>query len=247
MRKKTGPKAYWKKVAKGYAKVVGETGDRTHSKIVNPIVSDFLGSLKGKVVLDAGCGNGYWSRRLAKEAKEVIGVDFTEELIEIAKTKPSSDNLKFQVGDLKDLKFPANEFDTVLCNMVLMDVNDLDKVIGELARVLKIGGRLVISIIHPCFENPPNTYSLKNKKGEQTAKVVKHYFRTGPVEDTTRSWDEKHPYLHWHHIISDYLNSFSKHKLFIEETSEPNESDMMADDSYSHAPYILIFKIKKIE
>jgi len=245
MKKKTNQKEYWKKVSKSYAGLVGETGDLAHSKVINPIVSKFLGDLKGKVVLDAGCGNGYWSRKMAKKAKRVAGVDFTEELLEVARSKSSASNLEFITGDLRELDLPDNEFDVVLCNMALMDVDGLEKAVSEMARVLKTGGNLIISIIHPCFENPPNTSSLENKKGEKIGRFVKHYFKTGIIKDLGQNWDDKHHYQHCHYTIADYLNTFSKNNLFIEKTSEPNWAEIVGE-GYSHTPYFLIFRLKKI-
>jgi len=245
MKKKTNQKEYWKKVAKSYAGLVGETGDLVHSKVINPIVSKFLGDLKGKVVLDAGCGNGYWSRKMAKRAKKVVGVDFTEELLEVARSKSSASNLEFVTGDLRELCLPDDEFDVVFCNMALIDVDGLEKAVSEMARVLKTSGNLIISIIHPCFENPPNTSSLENKKGKKIGRLVKHYFKTGIIKDLDQNWDDKHHYQHCHYTISDYLNTFSKYKLFIEKTSEPNWAEIMGE-GYSHTPYFLIFRLNKI-
>src|SRR3989344_922930 len=126
MTNKHGPKAYWKKVAKSYDKLVGETGDKAHRLVINTVVSDLLGDLKGRIVLDAACGNGYWSRRLAQKARKVVGVDFTKKLIKVAKSKSATSNLEFRQGDLKKLNLPDSKFDIVLCNMALMDVDDLD-------------------------------------------------------------------------------------------------------------------------
>ncbi|MFC1625732.1 class I SAM-dependent methyltransferase [Patescibacteria group bacterium] len=244
MKNKINQKVYWKKVADSYAKLVGETGDLAHSKVINPIVSKYLGDLKSKVVLDAGCGNGYWSRRIAKRAKRVTGVDFTKELIKVAKSRPSTSNLEFLISDLRELALPDNEFDIVLCNMALMDVDGLEKAVSEMARVLKVGGNLIISITHPCFENPPNTSSLEDKKGEKIGRLVKHYFKTGLTRDLKQNWDDKHHYQHCHYTIADYLNSFSKYNLFVEKTNEPNWAEIMGE-GYSHTPYFLIFKLKK--
>jgi len=238
-------KKYWKKVADSYDKLVGETGDLTHSKVINPIVTKFLGNLEGLVVLDAGCGNGYWSRKMAKKAKKVVGVDFTEQLIKTAQSKTSDSNLEFIIGDLRNLNLPDSEFDVVLCNMALMDVDGLRKAISEMARALKVGGNLIISITHPCFENPPNTSSLEDKKGEKIGRLVKHYFKTGIIRDLKQNWDDKHHYQHCHYTISDYLNAFARYKLFIERVSEPNWAEIMKE-GYSHTPYFLIFKLKKL-
>lgn len=233
-------KAYWKKVAGSYDKIVGETGDLAHAKIINPIVEEFFGDLSGKIVLDAGCGNGYRAAQMAKNAEKVVGVDFTDELIKYAKEKFTAPNLEFRVGDIRNLDLPDGEFDTVLCNMALIDVEGLEEGVGELARVLRIGGKLVISITHPCFENPPNTTSFENEKGEKTGRLIKNYFVTGVVKDT------KEDYQHCHYTLADYLNAFARNSLFVERVAEPNTGEILGEVS-SHTPYFVVCKLRKVE
>lgn len=239
-------KSYWHKVANSYDNLVGKTGDKAHSMVINPFVFKFLGNLKGKKVLDGGCGNGYLAYEMSKIAKDVVGVDFTEELIKRAKRMFQRKNLNFKIGNLEKLSFKNEEFDIVLCNMVLIDCENLDKVMKELGRVLKQNGISVISITHPCFENPPNTLTLKDSKAEKIGRLVKHYFKTGLVKDEKINWDTKCNYQHYHYKISDYLNTFSKNQLFIEKTTEPNWVEMTGEGGYSHAPYFIIWKLRKI-
>jgi ubiquinone/menaquinone biosynthesis C-methylase UbiE len=247
-------KRYWEKIAKIYHANVGEKGDIRHEIIINPVVFEFLGDLTGKTVLDAACGNGYLSRRLAKSATKVVGVDLTEELIEFAKQKDNPKNLEFFVGTLERLQFQNQTFDAILCNMALMDIERLDVVIGELSRVLKTGGRMVISLIHPCFENPPRTYSIyEERKGKKIriGTLVQKYFIKGLVVDERNVVDNGEFYQHYHYIISDYLNLFSKSNLFLKEVSEPNgykicksvdQDGGMNEDT----PTFIIFKLEKL-
>lgn len=240
MNKFSQHKKYWEKFALQYNKAVGDLGDVSHNKIINPIVLELAGDLNEKTVLDAGCGNGYLSNLLAKTAKKVVGVDFTEELIRVAKNRYQGDNTEFVVGDLEKLDFLNNGFfDVVICNMVLMDVENLSKVVGELSRVMKKYGILVASIIHPCFENPPNTYSLKNKNGDKIGRVVANYFKTGLVIDKTAD------YQHFHYTISDYLNSFSKVGLYLDRLVEPNGAEILGCEKEDNTPYFIIMKYSK--
>ena len=93
-------KTYWSSIARDYDAVVKETGDQSQQLIINPIVQELLDDLKGKNVLDAGCGNGYWSRRMAQTAQRVVGVDFTEKLIESAKSRGIPSNTEFIICNL---------------------------------------------------------------------------------------------------------------------------------------------------
>ena len=83
---------FWQEFSGQYDNLVGEEGDKYHRLVINPLVFKLLGNLKGKIVLDAGCGNGYLSRIMAKTAKKVVGADFTPQLIELAKKRSSHIN-----------------------------------------------------------------------------------------------------------------------------------------------------------
>jgi ubiquinone/menaquinone biosynthesis C-methylase UbiE len=247
-------KKYWQQIAEIYDRNVGEKGDVRHEMVINPVVFQFIGDLKGKTVLDAGCGNGYLSRRLAKTAEKVFGVDLTEKLIEFAKNRENPNNLEFSIGNIEKLEFSENTFDVVLCNMALMDIERLQTVISELSRVLKKGGVFVTSIIHPCFENPPETYSIFEEKGGKklrVGRVVQRYFDTGLVIDKSQTVDKGEPYQHYHYMVSDYLNAFSNAGLYLEETSEPNGNEIFKNTESGqgmndHTPTFIIFKLRKL-
>lgn len=231
---------YWSSFSHSYDSLVQETGDKSQSLIINPVVEKLLGDLGGQTVLDAGCGNGYWSRKLAKTAEKVIGVDFTSELIVKANERGVPQNVEFITGNLENLTFANETFDTVLLNMVLLDIEKLPVVMNEIARVTKVGGSIVVSTTHPCFENPPNTYSLNDEQGKKVGRAVSNYFKNGLVEDSQNN------YQHYHHTLSDYLNSFANSSLFVEKIEEPNGAEILQSNELDHHPYFLIMKLKKI-
>ncbi|MBP9759127.1 methyltransferase domain-containing protein [Candidatus Dojkabacteria bacterium] len=233
-------KKYWSAIAKAYDSDVNEIGDQSQQLFINPIVEKLLGDLQGKIVLDAGCGNGYWTRKIAEKASHVVGIDFTNELIEKAKTRGIPANVEFLVEDLAQIKFPDETFDTVLLNMVVLDLENLGLVMRRISEVIKNGGEVIASTIHPCFENPPYTQSVIDEKGKKIGRTISHYFKTGLIEDQTNR------YQHWHHTLSDYINVFADNQLFIEKMIETNEADVLEDIDTAHFPYFLIMKLKKI-
>ncbi|MCP4136310.1 MAG: 3-demethylubiquinone-9 3-O-methyltransferase [bacterium] len=107
------------------------------------IIDDTLKKKPGdKTLLDVGCGGGFLSEELAKIDLDVTGIDISKESIEAAKRHAKQENLniKYLAGIGEDLPFESNSFDFVCCCDVLEHVQDPDKVIGEIARVLKKDG-----------------------------------------------------------------------------------------------------------
>lgn len=97
-------------------------------------------------VLDVGCGTGSTCRVLAERGFEVYGVDFSPEIIEVAKKKAAQGgvSLRLQVADIYQLPFEDSMFDIVICNYLFQTVSEPEKVLQEVLRVLKPGGRVFI-------------------------------------------------------------------------------------------------------
>ncbi|USN98398.1 MAG: bifunctional demethylmenaquinone methyltransferase/2-methoxy-6-polyprenyl-1,4-benzoquinol methylase UbiE [Phycisphaeraceae bacterium] len=106
----------------------------------------------GETVLDVACGTGDLTEAFAARspASEVIGVDFTPEMLEIARTKQAArkpgvaGKIRYQQGDAMALDFPDASVDVVSIAFGIRNVQDPAKAIGEFARILRPGGRLVI-------------------------------------------------------------------------------------------------------
>jgi SAM-dependent methyltransferase len=99
----------------------------------------------GRSVLDAGCGTGYGTRMLARAgAKRVLGVDVAEEALATAR-ESSSEELAYQVADVRDLGFEAGSFDVVVCFEVIEHIDRREEALDELRRVLGPRGVLLIS------------------------------------------------------------------------------------------------------
>lgn len=100
----------------------------------------------GGRILDLGCGTGEISSRLAEAFPEasVVGVDVIEEHLSLARKRhrPLAPRLSFQVGDGFALPFPAASFDLVVCRHMLQSVPEPGRVVGEMRRVARPGGRL---------------------------------------------------------------------------------------------------------
>jgi demethylmenaquinone methyltransferase / 2-methoxy-6-polyprenyl-1,4-benzoquinol methylase len=104
----------------------------------------------GDSALDACCGTGDLALELAKRtgaAGRVIGSDFSERMLDIARAKAAergAAGVRFEWGDALDLPYDDQSFDAVTVGFGVRNLADLERGVGELARVLKPGGRLVI-------------------------------------------------------------------------------------------------------
>jgi ubiquinone/menaquinone biosynthesis C-methylase UbiE len=103
----------------------------------------------GDRVLELGCGTGDDSRALADlvgPEGEVVGIDASEAMIAVARRRTEGTGLpvSFHVGDAMDLGLPSESFDAVRCERLLIHVPDPAVVLGEMIRVVRPGGRVVV-------------------------------------------------------------------------------------------------------
>jgi SAM-dependent methyltransferase len=100
---------------------------------------------RGRDVLEIGCGEGDLTQQLATTAKSVVGIDLSEGCIERATQNMDpamSGTLTFRAMDAERLAFPEDSFD-VVCGRAILHHLVLDRALGEVARVLRPGGRAI--------------------------------------------------------------------------------------------------------
>ncbi len=126
---------------------------------------DLLPALGGLTVLDAGCGTGRYARLLKERgAGHIVGVDLSAAML--ARASHAADRVR---GDIRALPLAADTFDVIVSGLMLPDIADLGRVASEWQRVLKPGGVVVCSTLHPVgaelgwtrtFETPHGTHTL---------------------------------------------------------------------------------------
>lgn len=101
----------------------------------------------GAVALDAGCGTGRLSAELVSIGFETIGVDVTAEMLAVAeRSVPDAD---FRAGSFETLPVDDDSIDVIVSGLAVCHADDLDRVFAEFSRVLRSGGRVVMSNPHP--------------------------------------------------------------------------------------------------
>ena len=149
--------------------VLAETaadGDFSKRHLINPVLLRMIGDVAGRRVLDAGCGNGYLSRMLARLGAQVTGVEPAAALFQFAADAEAAEPLgiRYVQAELGQLPEPGSPedlggpFDTVVASMVLPAVPDWTGAMRACVRQLRPGGRYIFSVIHPCFEQLASTW-----------------------------------------------------------------------------------------
>ena len=127
--------------------------------------TEFAQIKKGNTVVDLGSGAGndcFVARAITTETGKVIGIDFSETMIEKARVNAETlgfNNVEFRLGDIERIPMTANSADVVISNCVLNLVPNKVKVFQEIMRILKPGGHLSISDVVLVGDLPSN---LKN-------------------------------------------------------------------------------------
>lgn len=153
--------------------------------------------LKDKKILDVGCGDGTDLEYYRNFTKGVFGIDSSEELIDIAKSKIDSNRLK--VGHFGNIPFEDNFFDVVLSKYALQTTEDVLPFLKESYRVLKTGGNLIFLVVHPFRQYMEKGKGFKNYF-ERTV-VDSHLFnKTITVKEPTHTMQD--------YFSKDFFNLF---------------------------------------
>ena len=114
-----------------------------------PAMIDLAGDVDGRRVLDAGCGSGPLSAALRAKGAIVTGFDGSPAMLELARQR-LGDDAALHVADLsRPLPFADGAFDDIVASLVLHYLRDWATPLAELRRLLKPGGRLILSVNHP--------------------------------------------------------------------------------------------------
>ncbi|MFK4344689.1 ubiquinone/menaquinone biosynthesis C-methylase UbiE [Paenibacillus sp. RC62] len=240
----------WNMHAENFTARYTEEGDRSREVLLNPALQECMGTLAGKKVLDAGCGEGYLSRKMVRAGALVEGVDYSPEMLELARKRTPSDlGITYHHGNLEKLEmFGDQSFDLIVSNMVIQDLEDYEQAIAEMRRLLVPGGSFIFSILHPCFQTPESGW-VKDEAGKKLYWKVNRYFSEGVLEQDM-PYDQEEKLLYFHRTLGSYVQAITGAGLLLEAMIEPKPSaemlerypDFHEDLNVSH---FLIFKTKR--
>ena len=210
------------------ARVYHEAIDPDGVGLRDPVFDDLVGAIDGQQVLAVACGQGRDARLLADLGATVVGVDISEGLLAYARDIEAAAprGIRYVTGDAESLAdFAPAEFDGAVCHMALMDIPDLDRAIGSVARVLRPGGWFVCAVVHPCFRPHLD--------------VIAGY----QVEGRYQKIDGWHalPRHAYHRMLSSYLNALSGAGLLVTRMVEPLDGPPAGSD----VPNVLYLRCRK--
>jgi ubiquinone/menaquinone biosynthesis C-methylase UbiE len=138
-------------------------------ELEEPEVDRALGDVHGQNLLDVGAGTGRHAIRLAERGAHVTALDFSEEMLAKARQKPGADRVRWLVHDVASpLPFAASSFDRVLSALVLehIPVGQLVLFFGELGRVARGDGVIVVTAMHPAMFLKGMSANFRDESGE---------------------------------------------------------------------------------
>jgi 2-polyprenyl-3-methyl-5-hydroxy-6-metoxy-1,4-benzoquinol methylase len=200
---------HWESIPTHQIEEFGEQGDFGRQHLLNPAIFRMLDDIGGKTILDAGCGQGYLCRLLAKQGAHITGVEPATPQISYAIKRERDDKLgiTYVQADLSAWRSVDVLFDAVIANMVFIDIPDYHQAMLNCVQCLKAGGSLIFSLIHPCFEASDSEYS------ENGYITVTEYFEENSIEQTFG--------YRFHRTLSQYLNMVIQCGCRIAEIVEP--------------------------
>ncbi len=213
--------------------------------LIQPELLKLLGDVRGKRVLDAGCGEGVYSRYLKGLGATVVGIDGSEKMVHFARQREPDIDVK--VADLLDaLAFDSDSFDAVISAGVLMSLPRLDIFLSESMRILKPGGLLAVSVNHPAFTSPTmRLYQPMWAKWlrRPIAGLSFSYFEA-PADSRGNPWPL------YHRTIQDYVDDFRASGFQIDRITEPHDlpQDILDKNDVEYAtrlPRFMFFKLIK--
>ncbi len=217
-------------------------------KLAIPAVLDLASEVRGRKVCDLACGQGIVARRLANLEADVVGIDISEKLLDIARRyeRAGSSDISYVRDDAQKLDTVADgAFEGVVCNLALMDIPDAASVFRAVHRVLGHGGWFVFSIIHPCFLTPGSPRWV-SEGGVIVGMEVRNYFEEGHWRKETPEGVRGRLGSH-HRTLSTYMNALSDAGLTVEKFKEPRARKEIANHlpGYKEVPGVLVVRCKK--
>lgn len=228
----------WEGSAQAWIDSVGERGDWAREHVLDPVM---LGRITGRGfqrALDVGCGEGRFCRMLKAAGISATGIDPTHPLLETARRRDPSGDYRF--GRAERLEFEAGTFDLVVSYITLIDIADFRTAIGEMARVLKPGGSLLIANLTGFTSACATQGWVRGADGGRMHFPVDRYLEEFPF------WFEWAGIRieNWHRPLSAYMGAFLQSGLALAFFSEPGpvSGEPAQQETFRRVPWFVVME-----
>lgn len=217
--------------------------------IEKPIFLSMLPSLSGKRVLDIGCGSGDFCRfAMSSGASFVMGVDCSKNMLSVAKSY--DDGITYLNLPMENLSKLDDKFDVITSSLAFHYVEDFDRLIGDIANLLKDGGELIFSQEHPVAT------AFKSPKGGEIDKKIdikgKRYYLLSDYNNIGKrivKWNDS-GVIKYHRNFSCIINTLIRHGFVLTSLmdSYADEEAIKKEPKYAYQndrPYFLFISARK--
>jgi 2-polyprenyl-3-methyl-5-hydroxy-6-metoxy-1,4-benzoquinol methylase len=254
--------AAWNTNARFWDERMGEGNDFV-DVLEWPAIERLLELRPGERVLDAACGNGLTSRRMAAAGAQVTAFDFAEEMIAAAQRHADAhpDGITYCVLDASDeealLKLGVGSFDAILCNMALMDMAEIRPLMRAAAQLLKPGGRFVYTLLHPCFNGGGITQSAELCENEGSPRTVYSVkitrYLTPTIEHGAALRDQPQKQLYFFRSLQELFGAAFAAGLVVDGLEEPSfppdhlvgRNPLAWSGKFSEIPPVLAVRLRR--
>lgn len=214
-----------------------------------PIMKSILPDLKGKKILDLGCGNGSMSKYfIEKGASYVLALDISQNMINEAKEKNSAKNINYDVLSMEEISTINEKFDIVFSSLAFHYIEDFNKLTNDINNLLNENGMLIFSQEHPTALAPILELGMKNRVEINNNRyyLLNNYNENGKREFL---WNEC-AVVKYHRNFECIINTLVKNHFNILEIKESTASKKAIKlvEKYKHQkdrPYFLFVKAQK--
>lgn len=216
--------------------------------VEKPALFSLCPDLSGKTVLDLGCGWGENCRSFSRlGASRVVGIDISENMLEIAQKENALENISFIRMSMSDLSLLDGRFHVIVSSLAMHYIEDFDKLLASVYRLLYDDGLFIFSQEHPL------TTALKQgpRWSKDAQGNIQHYNLTDyslPGERKT-TWIVDNV-IKYHRSFSSLINSLSAAGFVMEKMLEPlpGTDILQKYPSYQkcyHKPDFLLIRARK--
>ncbi|GKU79391.1 bifunctional 2-polyprenyl-6-hydroxyphenol methylase/3-demethylubiquinol 3-O-methyltransferase UbiG [Paenibacillus sp. L3-i20] len=188
------------------------------------VLKSLLPELKGKDVLDLGCGFG-WHCLYAREqqANSVVGVDISQKMLEKARSQTNDSAITYVQMPIEDIEFAHEQFDVVISSLAFHYIESFEDIGKKIFDYLKPGGSFIFSVEHPIFTSRNEQDWFLDEAGNRLHWPIDDYQSEGKRETNFLAKGV----IKYHRTISTYFNDLIEAGFTLKAVKEPVPSDDM--------------------